>query len=117
MPAGTTQDIDLAYERMLYETHALNGEDVGSALLAISNADLPEPMRAAIRHAADLQHEVSQDQAALSVLGGRTTDTEADQNRVRTNLAAVPPNSALHRKYLTMMQSDEDELANLREQI
>ena len=117
VPAGTTQYIDLVYERTLHETHALTGEDVGSALLAISNADLPEPMRAAIRRAADLQHEVSQDQAALSVLGGRTTDTEADQDRVRTNLAAVPPNSALHREYLAMMQSDEDELADLRRQV
>ena len=117
LPAGTTQDIDLVFERTLDETHALTGEDAHSALLAASNAGLPEPMRATIRHAADLRHAVSQDQAALSVLGGRRTDTQADQDRVRTNLASVPPDSALHREYLAMMQSDEDALADLRKQV
>ena len=115
--AGTPQDIELVFERTLDETHALAGEDADSALLATSNTDLPEPMRAAIRHAAELQQEVSRDQAALAASNGRITETEADQDRVRTNLASVPPNSALHREYLAMMQSDEDGLADLRKQV
>ena len=115
--AGTTQDIELVFERTLDETHALTDEDAESALLATSNTDLPEPMRAAIRHAAELQQEVSRDQAALAASNGRITETEADQDRVRTNLASVPPNSALHREYLAMMQSDEDGLADLRKQV
>ncbi len=115
--AGTPQDIELVFERTLDETHALAGEDADSALLATSNTDLPEPMRAAIRHAAELQQEVSRDQAALAASNGRITETEADQDRVRTNLASVPPNSALHREYLAMMQSDEDGVADLRKQV
>ena len=116
VPAGATQIIELITEQTTDDTRALAGLEGPAAVMFASNADLPEKLRQAIRHAADLNQIAENLQAQLDTLQTRSSDIVTDQERLRSNLAAVPQNSALQRRYLNMLQSQENELDDLRRQ-
>ncbi len=114
--AGTTQTITLVTEQTTEDTRALTGVDGPAAILMTSNADLPDAVRQAIKHAAEMHQAEYVLQAQLGVLQTRISDIVTDQQRLRSNLAAVPPGSALQRRYLDNLQSQENALEDLRGQ-
>ena len=116
IPAGTTQTIELVTEQTISNSQALADLEGPAAILFSSNQDLPESLRQAIQHAADLHKTLDSLQDQLTTLQTRSSDIVTDQERLRSNLAAVPPNSALQHRYLGSLQSQENELDDLRRQ-
>ncbi len=117
VPPGTTQTIELVTEQTTSDAKSVAELDGQAAILYASNTALSEKLRHAIQHAADLHQAVSTLQSQLEELQTRSTAIITDQERLRSNLGAVPANSALQHRYLNTLQSQENDLDDLRRQI
>ncbi len=111
--AGKTQTITLVTEHSEGEQQELVASDVTGLLAIARNGMLPSPLRDALQHAAALRADLDRQQAELQRLRGRIGDIVNDQARVRQNLYGVPADSALHQRYLALMESQETEIESL----
>jgi len=117
VPAGATTTLDVITEIQSVESRDIQSLDSTEFHVFATGDDIPPALRAAMQHAASLQQGIDQRQQALQDLTEKQTAITSDQLRVRQNLVSVPPNSALHGRYLAMMQSQEDDLAALQDKI
>ena len=115
VPPGTTQTITLTTERMLHEQYDLNNADPSDMIAIANGGSVPAALRAAIEHAADLRQQMAHSQTVLTGLHEHEAAIVNDQTRVRSNLMSVPANSELQRRYLAKLQTQETDLANLRD--
>jgi len=72
--------------------------------------------REALGRVLQLQQAVAEAQRQLAQIDTRKQQAEQEQGRVRANLASVPANSDLQRRYLAMLDKQETEIAALAEQ-
>ena len=113
--AGGTETLQVVLERPLSETVVLLDQEPDRLLALAAGGELSPRLRDALRRAAALRAEVQRREEAVSEAESRIDSIAQDQGRVRENLKAVPANSELQRNYLRQMQSQEAELATLRE--
>jgi len=74
---------------------------------------LTAPARAALQHVADLRAAEADRIAARDALLAQRREVEADEARLRQNLAVVPPADALHARLIGQLAAAEDRLAGL----
>ena len=117
MAAGGTETFRVVLERPISEAILLLDEAPDRLLALAAGGELSAPLRDALRRAAALRAEVERRQEAVSEAESRIESITRDQARVRENLRAVPANSELQRNYLRQMQSQETDLATLRENL
>ena len=113
--AGGTETLQVILERPLSEAIVLLDQEPDRLLALAAGGELSPRLRDALRRAASLRAEVQRREEAVSEAESRIDSIAQDQGRVRENLKAVPANSELQRNYLRQMQSQETELATLRE--
>ena len=116
VPAGTTATIELITEHTTLDDRALTELDSAAALQFAANADLPEPLRQALRHATELRSTENTLAAQLAAVRTHKANIVDDQSRIRQNLAAVSANSVLQRRYFATLQSEENELDDIGHQ-
>lgn len=116
VPAGATEVIEVALERPRSERIVLADTATTRLLAMAEEGRLSPELRAAMTQAAGLRTELDRRNAALRGLADRRAALVADQDRVRKNLAAVPANSELQRRYLGQLQQQEAQLATLQAQ-
>jgi hypothetical protein len=116
IPAGAVESIRVVLEQPVSERISLVGADVTRLLALAEQGRLTPELRGALGRAAALRAELDRRQAALRELRDRRAELARDQDRVRSNLGAVPANSELQRRYLAQMQQQETELASLATQ-
>ncbi len=116
VPAGVTDTIDVTIERPRNERIVLADTTTPRLLAMAEEGRLSPELRAAMTRAAGLRTELERRSAALRRLAERRVAVMADQDRVRANLAAVPANSELQRRYLGQMQLQDSQLATLQAQ-
>lgn len=113
VPAGETASIEIVLERPRSERIVLSDADPTTLAAFANEGQLPPSLRAALSRGADLRRALDQANSALRTLQDRTARIVTDQGRIRQNLAAVPTNSELARRYLSTLQQQETELAAL----
>ena len=116
IPAGATEAIEVALERPRSERIVLADTDTTRLLAMAQEGRLSPELRSAMTRAAGLRTELDRRSTALRGLADRRATVVADQDRVRKNLAAVPANSELQRRYLGQLQQQETQLATLQAQ-
>ena len=116
IPAGTTQTVSLVMEHTASDQIDIAEKDTSQMRAWSVNGAIPQAVRNAIAHAAALKQDLDSRNDAVSSLDDRITTIVTDQDRVRKNLASVPPNSDLQRRYLGTLQTQENDLASLRSQ-
>ena len=113
VPAGTTQAIRVVQERPRGERVVL-GDTPTPRLLALSTEGTLSPaLRAGLARMASLRAELDRRTDAQRTLGERRAAILQDQDRLRSNLGAVPSGSELQRRYLGQLQAQETELDRL----
>ncbi len=116
VPPGTTSFLNVVLERPVEERLALT-EASSAQLAALASAGQLSPaLRAALTRAGALRADLDRRHAAADDVEHRRATIVADQNRVRQNLVAVPNGSELQRRYLGIMQKQENDLAALATQ-
>lgn len=113
LKAGATTEIKVVLEHPRSERVVLS-ESAVTALLALSTeGSLSQDLRGSLQRAADLRLEFDRRSEVLRGLVARREAIVADQERIRSNLGAVPANSELQRRYLGQLQQQENDLAGL----
>jgi hypothetical protein len=116
VPAGVTQDIKLVTEHPRSQTIQVGA--LSPALLReyAGNAGLDPAARAAFARAGALYADADRQQEAVKALAAKIAAIVADQERIRANLASTAQNQALQKRYIALLQQQEDALSGLRGQ-
>lgn len=107
------ETVTVVLERPRSERIVLADADLTRLAALAEEGRLPAPLRAALTRAAALRTELDRRTVAVKELRDRRAELIADQDRIRRNLAAVPSNSELQRRYLAQLQQQETEFATL----
>ncbi|HYZ61291.1 MAG TPA: hypothetical protein VE650_02475 [Acetobacteraceae bacterium] len=117
VPADTRASLDVVLERPRSERVVLAELEASQLIVLSQDGALAPQLRAAMSRAATLRVELERRTTALREARERREQIVADQGRIRSNLAAVPANSELQRRYLAQLQQQETDLAALAGQI
>ncbi len=77
--------------------------------------ELPEALRQAFARIAAIRRKMAEHEDALRRLGEKRKAIFQDQARIRENLARIPRESELFRRYLDKLASQEKDIGNLEE--
>ncbi len=69
-----------------------------------------------MQHAETLRADIDSKQSALNELRGNEQTIVTDQSRIRSNLMSVPRDSQLHTRYLSLLETQENQIATLHDQ-
>ena len=109
----TVTTIAITLERPRSEQVTLVDTTTPRLLAYAQDGELPQPLRTALAQAATLRATLDRHTTTLKDLNTSRDTIVADQDRIRRNLAAVPNNSELHRRYLAQLQQQENDLATI----
>lgn len=115
VPAAGAAGVRAVMTRQEPQTVALlKADDQTLAAWSASAAD--ERTRRDLRRLADLRRALADAERQERDIDEKLSDAAENQSRIRDNLAAVPGDSALGKRYLTMLEKEEDGIDILREQ-
>ncbi|ALM51287.1 DUF4139 domain-containing protein [Halomonas huangheensis] len=112
--AGAEDEATAVMERSNVEVIALTDIDSGS-LYAWSGSAVDADTGSHLTRLAELKRLASQAQQTLDQTRSQIQQAESGQARVRDNLAAVPADSELGQRYLSMLEEQEDQIAQLND--
>lgn len=112
VPAGGTAETRAVLERVQIDAYDLVDADEALLVRWASLATDPE-LGGKLKTLSQARAEVAAATRTVEEIGEREAKVRAEQERIRSNLGAVPKDSELARRYLTRMAAQEDELAKL----
>lgn len=111
LAAASTLDLALVVEHPLMERIVLADADLDQLQLLAAEGELPPEIQATIARLQELSARLGEIEQRLAAVQSARDAGAADQERLRANLAAVPPNSDLARRYLGQLGTSEDGIA------
>ncbi len=114
LKAGETAEVTFLFERPQGERILLDDLDPKSLAYLIDARFMPEELKPKLSELMSLKATVAKAERALSTLQQEERSIVEDQARIRENLAAVPSDSDLGRRYLRQLSDQEDRLESLR---
>ncbi|HEX6012096.1 MAG TPA: hypothetical protein VFY87_09915 [Geminicoccaceae bacterium] len=111
LPAGADLDVAVVLERPVVERVALVDADTERLLLEFRGAMLSPELREALARLQTLSARLAEIDRQIGREAAAREERVAEQERLRANLEAVPPDSDLARRYLDRLAASEDELA------
>ena len=115
--AGDTKDVAVVQERPRESQLGLVDSTYETLFTYARNTVLSDGVRRALESVATLRQGLDKAQQVLAQLEARRSGINSEQERIRRNLASVPPDSELHKRYLGMLQQQEDAIKTLAETI
>lgn len=112
VPAGGTAETRAVLERVRIDAYDLVDADEALLVRWASLATDPE-LGGKLKTLSQARAEVASATRTVEEIGERAAKVQAEQERIRSNLGAVPKDSELARRYLSRMGAQEDELAKL----
>lgn len=113
LEAGKPGQLVVVEEQTLSEEVALISMPREVFAQYAAQGKLPEAQRKAFARLAELAATRGTAAESAARLAAQRKEIEAEQGRVRANLGAVPANSDVHRRYLTLLNEQEDRLGKL----
>jgi phage shock protein A len=110
--AGETRMVAVHVDRITFEATTLT-EDDGVLAQVLNQQALGQLARTALRRIADLRAALSAREAERDHTRAQLDEIERDEDRIRRNLAALPPTDALHGKLVRALDADEDRIASV----
>lgn len=107
---GGRLELTVVLERPELQRFALLEHDPQALLLEFQGVEVPPDLQAALARLQELSATVGGLDRQIADAAGRRDEIAGDQARIRENLAAVPPESDLARRYLAGLAASEDEL-------
>ena len=117
LPAAGTLELTLVTEHPLLERIALVEADAGQLRLLVEAGELPPELRAVLERLQSLSTRLLDLDRRIEAVQASRGERFADQERIRANIAAVPPESDLARRYLDRLGASEDEIATTDRQL
>lgn len=110
---GATLELEILLERPEQERLELLDTEPDRLAALFAGREVPEPLRRAMAEIARLKAALDEAGAARDRLDEERAGLVAEQERLRGNLAAVPTQSDLARRYLASLSRSEDRLEAL----
>lgn len=107
---GDSLELNVVLERPEVQRFALLDYDPQALLLEFQGVDAPPELRTALSRLQELSVALGGLERQVSEASARRDELVRDQARLRENLAAVPVESDLARRYLGALAASEDEL-------
>jgi hypothetical protein len=111
---GQTGDVTVAEERDQVQTVALTNSDSQQVRIFLQQQVLSPAVRQALEKSVALRGELAGTQRDLQQTQRTLQQIEQDQNRLRENLKATPPNSDAYQRYLKKLDTQEADLEKLQ---
>lgn len=112
VPAGGSAETQAVFERVQIDAYDLVDADEALLVRWASLATEPD-LGGKLKTLSQVRAEVAAATRTVEEIGERAAKVQAEQERIRSNLGAVPKDSELARRYLARMGAQEDELAKL----
>ena len=110
---GETQTVTAYLDQPLYyATQLLSGDDATLQLI-VSNDSLNAAGRTALRHVSDLRRDEARKRAEVEALRKTLNEVQADESRIRSNLASVSASDALRTRLMRALDADETKIEQL----
>ena len=110
---GARLELAVVLERPVVQRFALLDHDPQALLLEFQGVEAPPELRAGLARLQELSGTVAGLERQIAEASARRDELAQDQARLRENLAAVPAESDLARRYLGGLAASEDELTAL----
>lgn len=111
--AGEVAPLNFTFERTLEDQIYLGNLDDYSLELYIDATYLSEDVKAQLVRILEMRQNLAIKRQELDLLQREVGEIVNEQGRIRQNLASVPENSDLHKRYLETLAQQEDRLAEL----
>ena len=110
---GARLELAVVLEQPVVQRFALLDHDPQALLLEFQGVEAPPELRAGLARLQELSGTVAGLERQIAEASARRDELAQDQARLRENLAAVPAESDLARRYLGGLAASEDELTAL----
>ena len=111
--AGKQAKVTVLLTMPRVQTVALTGQRKDFYLAYAKNGELSDKLRQALRQMAQLRDTVDGHQRRLKELEGERNLIHQEQQRIRDNLARIPRDSDLHKRYMKKLDVQEDKLETI----
>jgi hypothetical protein len=111
---GATAEIAAVNERTETESIELIDADTDTLLYWAGQIDDAQTMET-LADLAERRGEIARTQEQVEEIGQDLDRASRNQTRIRENLAAIPPDSALGQRYVSMLEEEEDRIAEVGE--
>jgi len=111
--AGQQAKVTVQLTMPQVQTVALIGQARDFYLAYAKNGELSDKLRQALRQMAQLRDTVDAHQRRLQELEGERNTIHREQQRIRDNLARIPRDSDLHKRYMKKLDAQEDKLETI----
>lgn len=118
IPAGESKTLKVTLRREDQESFVLvdmSAEDL-STRLAATGRNLSVSLRRALEKVGTMRAGIFDIEQKIQALAAERQTVYADQERMRENIRAVSTNSALGKRYMEKMQSQENRIAEIEEE-
>lgn len=112
-----TDTFEVREERVLSETYALLDRDIDALRFFLQNARPSEALRNAIQEVINRRQQIALLQSEIQREQERIKSIEADQERIRKNMAQLDRASDLYKQYVQKLTQQEREIEQARERI
>jgi hypothetical protein len=117
VPAGKTVRKNVVEEREVPESTGANTSGNEEVKALIESPAASPGVKAALTKLLTLRTGLAATKTALTDMQERRKEIIDDQERLRANIARVPPDSAAHKRYLEKFDAQETQLEKLHDQI
>ncbi|MDF2440424.1 MAG: hypothetical protein JWN98_1408, partial [Abditibacteriota bacterium] len=117
VPAGKTVEFKVVSERPLAETIALLNADFDALLESTRNAPASPALKAALGQMVERHRKVSELQRQRTDLEKELQTIDAEQTRIRQNMAQLDRNSALYQQYVQKLTIQEARIEKIRSEV
>lgn len=114
---GQPQTLDVKEEYTQGENVAMTNLDDGRINLFLSAPQVGDEVKKALRELVQRKLAIAQAAARRVELERQITVIDAEQKRIRDNMAQLPKDSDLFRRYVTKFTEQEDQVDALRKQV
>jgi len=111
--AGKQAKVTVQLTMPRVQTVALTGQGKDFYLAYAGNGELNDRMRQALGKMAELRDVVDAHQRELQELEAQRNVIHEEQRRIRDNLARIPRDSDLYKRYLEKLDAQEDKLERI----
>ena len=113
--AGEQAEVEVVLRRPRLQSVQLASLSRGQMIVYAETGELDEKLRRAIAGLAEIKARIEDHEQRLAQLAEARRRIFEEQKRIRDNLARIPSNSDLYRRYLAKLDAQEDELEGLKE--
>ena len=116
VPPGKSQTLKVVVERPIAQEFGIFDGDLNALTGYSTRKDISPKLRATLEDVVKRRRQAQELQAQAAARTAESQTIDADQDRIRKNMAALDKDSALYKRYVATLDAQETKLENLRQE-